>query len=268
MARRTKSIVKPVLDNWVSTARRVLQKYQTWAGPTADSPTRKRQSILMRRNEGSDDGVLANELSIITPSTPIAQRLEQLSLSDMATALRRTKARDGGCREKKLTSIDVLARFTQKATPGCHKERELCYRSFRWMLVATGCRPAELHTSSWTLLKKELHLIIRARKDSQAQGKRARIFKFAWSTPPPRDVREYLSRQQTCPIGNEGNVACCINSWLRSRGADSSITSTSPRVRLDNVLGPMVEDREINLEIFEWLMGHTWSTSMRSYRRI
>jgi len=73
-------------------------------------------------------------------------------------------------------------------------------------------------------------------------------------------------------IGTPANCATCLNSWLKSFARRHSfdaqgITSTYPRVRLDNVLRALHDEGEMTAVEFQALIGHTLETSQSSYRR-
>jgi hypothetical protein len=61
------------------------------------------------------------------------------------------------------------------------------------------------------------------------------------------------------------SIASHINSWLKRTGAE--FTSTTPRVRMDNLLRDLVEDGEITITELEDRTGHTWQVSTNSYAR-
>jgi hypothetical protein len=225
-----------------------------------------------QREEGVDLGSLANQLEIIKYVSDVKETLSFLELEELENDLRREKSRRGGCKEKPYFSIDVLDQFM---IPAATNERDLIYQSAWWLLLATGMRAAELHQSQWRLTDDHVEIKMLARKNTQVPGKQARVFKYRWSIPPPEHVSAHLRKTRVIPLGTEQNIATCINHWCRSWSEQHypscdaliGVTSSSGRIRMDNILADLVDDKEMPVNEFEWMMGHTWKTSKEHYRR-
>ena len=82
----------------------------------------------------------------------------------------------------------------------------------------------------------------------------------------------YAARLSTISsIGTPENVASCINAWVKSwmvqhhPQVNLHLTSTLPRVHLDNVLRRKVDDGSLSEHNFTLLMDHSLATSDEHY---
>jgi integrase len=172
------------LKPWQSSSRRVLESYALWisrTGKVAGLPSSKQEYISERRALGADDGVLANTLGILKHVSNIQGSLKSLELDKLITALRRSKARSGGTKEKPLRSIQELGRLLQ----GTGSKRDLIFKAFWYILLASGSRPAELHQMEWTITDTALSLRYFARKVTKLSQKEA-AFSFLTGAAPLR----------------------------------------------------------------------------------
>jgi hypothetical protein len=153
--------------------------------------------------------------------------------------------------------------------------RDLIFQSLWYVMICTGCRPEELHTANIRLTSNALEVRYNGRKSESASGANYLRYPFSWSAAPPSTVQAFLKSGERFPIiGTRRNVAACFNSWLVSfrprQGMpppNLKVTSTCPRVRMDNVLRDQLDDKLITIEVFERLMGHKVQVSDQSYRR-
>ena len=89
------------------------------------------------------------------------------------------------------------------------------------------------------------------------------MYLLEWTCAPPPHVEKRLA--QGVPQFTK-SPASCLNSWL-AKCFDNEVTSTSPRVSLDNILHRKANDGVISTSHFEWLLGHSSKTSTLHYMR-
>lgn len=197
------------------------------------------------------------------------RRLKFLQRLSLAKVFAKQKRSIGGHKKKPLISLSTL-RLVLKKKKIPHKNHSL-WRVFWWLLCVTGGRPANLTRSPVILKESELLWYprnLKANGGTTAVSAIPRSFPLGWSFQPPRDVRAYLLRKRRAPNFKSKTAASCCNSWLQRVGLKKKVTSTSPRVRLDNVLRIRVLCDLMSKDDFVFLMNHSWETSTKYYARI
>ena len=192
-------------------------------------------------------------------------------LKALVASLRKSKATAGGPKRKPLCKIDLLMEWC--IDTGEH--RDLVYQSYWYILIAVGCRPEELHTINWRVASDAFGVRYNGRKNEEASGANFLRYPFTWSAPPPRHIKDFLTSGDPLPkIGTRRNVAACFNSWLKKfhgrnhlKIPKAEVTSTCPRVRMDNVLRDQLDAQLLTTPVYERLIGHTVKVSDQSYRR-
>lgn len=184
-------------------------------------------------------------------------------------------------REKPLFSLGVL--WTPFYAAKARREtsyRRLRYRSFWYLLIATGNR-------AWHVAGIRALRITRAAVGIKWGPRKVRVtpptdyvwYPFSWTQTPPEEVYREL-RDLGRPIFDEETAASDITEWIEclrlglssaeraEEGKDGcGVTSGSPRVHLTNALAPRVEAGEISREVFADLIDHTYATSIATYGR-
>lgn len=132
-----------------------------------------------------------------------------------------------------------------------------------YLLVVTGQRPANLLKATFEILPTGLLLFYKGRKADKGTRRRGLLYKFAWSLQPSTTLKLYM-RDGVPKIGTATNCATCINSWLKGKGF-GHLTSTSLRLRLDNVCRELLRVNRITEREYEDLMDHTMAVSDKHY---
>ena len=161
--------------------------------------------------------------------------------------------------------------------PAATHRRDQQYQSLWWALLTTGSRPVHLRQA--TLEAKEEGLAVRyggGRKSEDNALARPLFYHFSWVAGPPTE--QILRHLEGCrKIGTQNkktklwNTAACVNSWLKKWMArhhplsDVCLSSTLPRVHLDNILRGRVHNGLMAASEFESLMDHTTKTSDEHY---
>jgi len=226
---------------------------------------------------GLDRGAVANRLDQLRSITTLnaSASIAHRRLQDFSRSLRREKARAGGPKRKPLVTAAQLMLWLQGDPTD---ERSCRYRTVWYILCLTGARPEELHHSEMRLDRDALRVKFNGRKNSLATGAAFLSFSFDLFEPPPPYVVATLKSGGVPKIGTPRNTASCINSWLRSfrfpemlagtgKRLSEVISSTVPRVRIDNILREQYEEGLITETLYEQMIGHNLKTSNESYRR-
>lgn len=215
-------------------------------------------------DDGTDESVVANRTATLVHidlKNPQAL-IDAIEMKlDLAT-LKRVKARKGGPKRKPWEELGNLTIVLVASTDA----RMVAFMTAWWILLVCGCRPCELHAMTLTLTRVSADITFHGRKNDQSSGCKPFKFLFIWSLPPAPWVRTYLEAHGSVPpIGNHQNVASCINTWVKEQG--QSFTSTSPRIRMDNILRDLVDVGTMPVHVYEALIGHTIKVSDANYRR-
>ena len=201
--------------------------------------------------------------SRVSIENPLAA-LDQLQLASTERALVRTTARRGGPKLKRLMTLKEMMDLLE---PAGLTLRDQEYQCLWYILVATGMRPCHSLTASFKFNTTALLVTYNGRKSEKEARRRAISHPFFWSAPPPPYVRKILvdAGGKLPPIGTENNIAACMNSWLKKRQLE--MTSSLPRVRMDNHLRDQVEAGTLTERMYEVVMDHTLDTSDHHYRQ-
>lgn len=229
-----------------------------------------------QRAAGLDGASVANRLDQFkgVTATNALNILAHHRVKRFSAELRQAKARAGGPKRKPLVAISALSRWFDPSH--IKTDRDRVYATLWFVLCATGMRPEEHHHMDCRIGNdgESLEICFRGRKSNSSTGAPYVRFPFQLSCEPPSYVRDRLLKGRLDTIGTPKNCASCINSWLKSHQkgnfpepTEPSVTSTVPRVRMDNVLRDLIDEGEYSANQFEVMMGHTIKTSDSSYRR-
>lgn len=241
---------------------------QAWISDTATSV---RFFGKQMEKQGLDPGTITTTLGHlasyrVSSSDPYAC-LPGLKLFAFKKGLTRKKARAGNAGKKPLLSLEAFAILWSPTEVQEVNERDLMYMTFWWLLVATGARPCNVLTGKCLCTKTSLKFWYCGLKNDQHASAAAREYLYSWSTEPPLRVKHFLAKKGVPKLGTEKNIAANLNSWAQKRLPDVKISSTMPRVRLDNILSALVRENKMKESEFMWLMNHGMETSDRFYRR-
>lgn len=141
------------------------------------------------------------------------------------------------------------------------REQEL--QAFWCLVCITGNRPANVARSAVT----ETHeSYVRVRWNVRKVHSNVLMkYKYAWTATPPQWV---LNRWRTLgerpwPFRKPDNVASALNRWLERKG--STLTSSSPRERLDWYLRDQVEQGLMLGALYTRIIDHDYETGLGSY---
>ena len=199
-------------------------------------------------------------VSLVSPLTS----LDNVDAHDLIVKLKRAKALQGGSKLKPLVTIQQL--FSPLHTPargGC-AARWLTYQALWWCIICSGCRPNEMCDAVLLLTTTSLKVGYLHRKQNSMPGARKDEYLFKWTGPPPAEICLWINEHKKFSFKG-CNVASCLNSWLKQ--CNCNMTSTVPRLFLDNVLRNEVDSGVLTVVAYERLMGHSIKTSDASYRR-
>lgn len=243
-------------------------------GPEAIIPYGRSQ-----RHAGLDASVVANNLQVIrfTTAHNWEQAIAQAHVSHYIGSLRTEKARGGGPKRKPLLSLPQLMSPISELDLGDKKDG--FYAAMWLILIITGIRPTELFTAQFTIESDGIGVRFNGRKNSTATSARFWKYLYEWSYKPSdmelRTIAKAIdSDGRVMSLKDNGEpfaIAQGINAWLKKIGKSTidglEITSTSPRVFLDNVLSRLFESGAMPMQLFEDLMGHTIKVSRANYQR-
>lgn len=227
-----------------------------------------------QRDAGLDPVAIANRVETFRGVTAknCQSILQQHRLSRYISEIRKDKANQGGPARKPLTAIDTLMSWCHP-TPA--NQRDFNYQVVWYFMIASGIRPEEHHTVKYTFSTTELRVQFNGRKNCKVSGAHYVSFSLELSCLPPPAIRDFLKKGNPIPhIGTRKNCASCINSWLRSFRTryslpklDLHVTSTCPRVRMDNILREKLDSHLLAEHVYTNMIGHTTAVSDASYRR-
>ena len=262
-------------------------------GPVAFAPDQAEKDILsyllFATRQGVDPGAKlllsyasSQEIAGMCP-VAIANRVEllrritwenaqghiaQIRISRTCASLR--KANAGGPKRKVLFSIEILMSFCSLCPDNT---RDLHYQILWYVCCATGCRPEE----TTTMLYKwsgSLSVQWNGRKNAITSGARFYLFDAALSAPAPPHIAGWFAQGKPLPVfGKRHQIASNMNSWLAKfhgrhgiAPPGEHITSTCPRVRMNNKLRDLVDSGRLTVPVYEAMIGHTVKVSDQSYR--
>jgi len=261
-----------VADQWEKDAREYRafgKKHKLSMGPDL---------LLLYSNSQSNAGLcpvaIANRVESFRHLTDnnFDTALKQHHVSREISRLRKEKANAGGPKRKQLVRRAVLCVFLS-VTPTTH--RDLWYQVLWYVCCATGCRPEETRTLKYKWRNGDLYVRWCGRKNEAASGAAYIKFQRDLFGPPPPLVEKWLASGKALPsFGPVENLATNINSWLKKfcgryhiPQPDAHITSTVPRVRMDNILRAAVDSGKLPVHVYEQMIGHSIKVSDISYRR-
>jgi hypothetical protein len=232
-----------------------------------------------QRLAGLDGSVVANNMQTVRYITADnwEQAIAQARVSHFISSLRADKARNGGPKRKPLLDIHQLMSPIRDLNLASKKDG--FYAAVWCILVITGIRPAELFTAQFVIESDGIGVRFNGRKNSTATSARYWKYKYEWSYKPSdtefQIIAKYLDADgKIISLKDNGEpfaIAQAINAWLSKNHKSTvnglQITSTSPRVFLDNVLSRFFELGTMPQQLFEDLMGHTIKVSRANYQR-
>ena len=227
---------------------------------------------------------IANRVEMIRRLTwnNVTSVLTQHRISRKLAHLRRSYTNAGGPKRKILASVMVLSswlcrtpvlpRFRKGAS---YELRDLSYQVLWFICCAVGCRPEETRTLKYRYSNGALSIQWNGRKNAPVSGACFYRFESSLFSVAPSQVAGWLVEGKPLPhFGKQAHLATNMNSWLRKyherRGLvcpGLHVTSTCPRLRLDNVLRDLVDSGCLSVPVYEAMIGHTVRVSDLSYRR-
>ena len=151
--------------------------------------------------------------------------------------------------------------------PTAVRARDRRYQCLWWALLSTGARPAHVKGSKINILNGSAFRVLWGSRKKRSKPM-SRPLDYAMPCGVDTVVSDEL--QRCVDIGTKKNIASCINSWLQKwmakhhRGAPR-LTSTLPRVHVDNLLRARVQAGTLSVHDFEVMMDHTMQTSDEHY---
>ena len=144
------------------------------------------------------------------------------------------------------------------------------YRLLWFLVLATGCRPANLR-DAMGIRCDPVGVSIQwgPRKGGRTGFRKVTVYLTAWSYPRPPDLGA-SGTDLAClmdGIFKSSNIASALNAWLKRRSGRSDITSSMARDRMAAVLVTEKKEGRIDTAEYEWLMDHTWQVGVQYYAR-
>lgn len=236
-------------------------------------PIALKSYALSQRAAGMDPTAIANRVDSFKHIAPgnLQSARDHHSLKRTASELRKSKTNSGGPKRKPLVVIKTLMQWCTYTGV----VRDLRLQAMWYIMLVCGCRPEELHTLELKMGLSGLDIRFNGRKNEATSGAAFLHFPFKWSMAPPDHIKTFLEKCHELPrIGSRKNVSSCFNSWLRKfhfrhrmTQPTQYVTSTCPRVRMDNVLRDLLDDQLMTTAVYEHIIGHTVNVSDKSYRR-
>ena len=168
----------------------------------------------------------------------------------------------------------LLADLVRPLVPTATKVRHRRYQALWWSLLVTGSRPCHIKHAGISTHPTVMRVKWGSRKARSKALQRPLDYQLAWSCDVDPVIRsEVLNCKAIGTISKSGksNVAACINSWLlkwmRKHHPEcrQKLTSTLPRVYLDNILRAQLENGFLSEHNYVMLMDHTVRTSDEHY---
>ena len=194
--------------------------------------------------------------------------------------LTRLSARDEPLRVKEYPSpremLQLCFGAVREASPD-RQRREVHLRCFWYILIVTGARPGNLLICPFYISPDGIWVGWRWRKGGRVQLRGETLYRFSWTTPPPRELHEPLlelsrgwrERPHAGPwyFQDCTSAATVVNNWLhrRRKNPPARWTSTTPRSVLSSLLLARVHQGTLSELNFVWLMDHTVQTARGHY---
>lgn len=115
---------------------------------------------------------------------------EHHAVKTTVASLRKRKANAGGPRRKELVAIRSLMSWCRRTGI----RRDLVFQSSWFLLIATGCRPEELHTINIKYTPLKLSVKWNGRKNNATSSAAYFDFPYTWSACPPQHIAAFLSK--------------------------------------------------------------------------
>ena len=177
--------------------------------------------------------------------------------------------------ERKTAKVATatLDELTPYFTRKIKKEVDVHYRALWFGLVATGNRvPCVAHAKDVRFSQDGESLIVvwAGRKVTKVETTCAYPLKH--SCQPPEDIKEHLRTHRRFWPAIWPLKTSSVNSHMRRKKEElrltgESITSRAPRVRMAQVLAPLVSTGDLSHEMYTLMMDHTVETGIRIYQR-
>lgn len=165
-----------------------------------------------------------------------------------------------------------LSDLVRPLVPTGVTQRDRRFQALWWLCIVTGARPCHIAQAEIRYSSVGLRIRWGARKRQTNAMQRPLLYKFSWTCTVHADI---IAELEGCKkIGTvkntQSNIAACINSWVKKRlhvfyPGERNMTSTFPRVHLDNILREKLRNGEITEYEFSVLMEHTLKTSDEHY---
>lgn len=160
--------------------------------------------------------------------------------------------------------------------PPAQKARDKEYQALWWALLTTGARPVHIRLAQMTCQDGVLSTRwAGGRKSGDNAMARPLCYAYNWVAGPPSNmIKNHLEDSKKIGTQNKKskkwNTAGCVNVWLKKwmehhHPGAAPMTSTFPRVHLDNVLRLRVHQGTMSVHEFESLMDHSLKTSDEHY---
>jgi len=211
--------------------------------------------------------------------------LGRMELASVLSSVKRHRTEVGPRNVKPRYDLEVFEKVVTAPCPASTAYKvHLMYQTITWIAIATGNRSVHcLNAPEITLLDDRVRVRWGPRKYMVALQTPV-DYPFSWTFPPPSHVRAFLLVTNgqgmlywTDDPERRASVSKYLNSWLPKLGTgltrweegkgESGLSSGCPRVHMANVLIPLVESGEISRERYQLLMGHSFLTGMRMYRK-
>lgn len=171
--------------------------------------------------------------------------------------------------------LSILRRLVEEVIEG-DGARELEYRSFFYVQVATGGRPENiLHVLEFEAKRDEL-MIKWGRRKVRPPNRSYTAYYYDWSFAPPEDVMTRINdlKKKKWLFSEARQMASSLCSWLDKRcralslGQGIKVTSTAGRARLSTLLYALYESGAMTAEKYSDLMDHEPSMSRQRYQAV
>lgn len=151
--------------------------------------------------------------------------------------------------------------YVAEARPKDGRERE--YQCMWCLICVTGNRPHDVMLAEISAINTT-GVIVHWTTRKVTSGVNE-TYEFAWTQTPPEWVLQRWSELSAKPwlFKSASNMAASVNMWLKGKG--STLTSSSPRERLDRHLRELVEKRGMTQQRYEILLDHKYTTAVGHY---
>ena len=234
------------------------------------------------QREGKSEGVILSRISFITKWVDEELYREvsegRLRISQLLRGLRWCQGLRGIRNVKPLFALGTLADVLTKEPPIRDREPNnlIRFRVLWYLAIVTGNRMCHIRGAKKVELRDDgIVMHWGPRKVAVIPPTAGVLYKFAWTMPPPDEIRGYISVIGIPQFGRPETMACAVNAWIHrlETGLSSAelgcsgLTSATPRVHLANVLAELAVKKEMTEDIYRLLMDHEIKQSLQTYRR-